>query len=851
MVGGVEAAVSLHIDRGDDVNARDDRGLTLLMLAAAKNRARICRLLLDSGADPWASDPSGNDARGIALSAGALDAAREIDSALGEAPRDSRTHCEIEQPRVGSQAPIPRGDELSEGSSEGAARLQNPPPPEAAARIEESIDVWQPEAMGHLEHVAVAPPAFERPDVEAEFSIGAEEPIDLSGWEPEEETPPPVGDASLALAPTAIHAAISRHEPVDDSANWSDFEAFLPEHAAPLPRTDNAEAATELRALLLRAFREGSVPSVAVDDFDGVVEAPTTAERKSPLRYVIEDLGAETDERFEYRAPHESFEVHVDPAETPDEEWAVDEALGFLADLESRRNDPMRHYMREAQRKALIGADEEVALAKTMESASREAVDCLALWPKGLALVFEAIDSVTAGERLASSIATGPRSENDGRAPGAVDASPDPESAAGSEAVADTETGDEELGRDGLDEAILFDIAQSLRNLVDLADAPSALIRATLRQLGLSRPFLLRMADYADDTDPARRFLGSTRRLSAARDRMAGANLRLVLSHAKRYLFSGIPMGDLIQEGNIGLLRAVDKFDWRRGYKFSTMATWWIRQQISRCVADTALAIRLPAHFRDDVYLIERAGKDLEKSLGKAPSIERLAARLDMKPGKVATLLRAVSAPLSIEELEEELAGAGSVAPDPFDALDASQLGEALAAALDGLDSKPAKVLRLRFGIGGAEPCTLEEVGQLFDVTRERIRQIEAKAMRRLMHPARADALRPWLDKEPPPKERKQEDPSAPKEAAGSDAPEPAEPAFEPAKEVDTGPRAMERVLARAAELGIAVERTGSGISSATWVLVDDEARDNQTRGVVRRLLALGFAHWPGRGYWK
>jgi RNA polymerase primary sigma factor len=332
---------------------------------------------------------------------------------------------------------------------------------------------------------------------------------------------------------------------------------------------------------------------------------------------------------------------------------------------------------------------------------------------------------------------------------------------------------------------------------------------------------------------------------------MAGANLRLVLSHAKRYLFSGIPMDDLIQEGNIGLLRAVDKFDWRRGYKFSTMATWWIRQQISRSVADAALAIRLPAHFRDDVYLIERAGKDLEKELGKPPSIERLASRLDMKPAKVAMLLRAVSTPLSIDDLEEELASAGSTAPDPFDALDASQLGDALAKALDGLDSKPAKVVRLRFGIGGAEPCTLEEVGQLFEVTRERIRQIEAKAMRRLMHPTRADALRPWLDKEPPPKTRKKEDSPAPTEAADADAPEPDEPAFESAQEVESGPKAMERVLARTAELGIAVEQTGSGISTATWVLVDDEARDNQTRGVVRRLLALGFMHWPGRGYWK
>lgn len=856
VVGGVEAAVSLHIDRGDDVNARDDRGMTPLMLAAAKNRARICRLLIAAGADPLATDAFGNDARDIALSAGARDAAREIDSAMGTAPCDAPITDEIEALYAIAPTTISQGDERSEESSEGASRLENLPLPTAIAPTEEVVDAWLPGEMDPSESISAVSMAVEIPEAEAELSIGDDALIDLSGWEPDEETPPPVGDASLALAPTAIHVALSLHEPVDDSADWSDFEAFLPEQAAPLPRSDNAKAATELRALLLRALREGSVPTSAVDDFDGVSEASTTADPKSPLRYVIEDLGAETDERFEYRAPHESFEVHVDPAETADEEWAIDEALSFLADLESRRNDPMRHYMREAQRKALIGADEEVALAKAMENASREAVDCLAQWPKGLALVFEAIDSVKAGDRLANSVVTGAREDdhNHGGASKLVDASPETESAARPDLATETKTDGEELGRNGLDEATLFAKTQSLRNLVESADASdpaSALIRAASHDLRLSRSFLLRLGDRADATEPARRFSAATRRLSAVRDRMAGANLRLVLSHAKRYLFSGIPMDDLIQEGNIGLLRAVDKFDWRRGYKFSTMATWWIRQQISRSVADAALAIRLPVHFRDDVHLIERAGKDLEKALGKAPSIEQLASQLDMNPGKVATALRAVSAPLSIDELEEELASAGSVAPDPFDALAASQLGEAIAAALDGLDSKPAKVVRLRFGIGVAEPCTLEEVGQLFDVTRERIRQIEARAMRRLMHPTRADTLRPWLDRAPSPKKRKQEDSPAPTEAAETDTQGPNEAAFEPAQEVDTGPEAMERLLARAAELGIAVEQIGSDISSATWVLVDDEARDNQTRGVVRRLLALGFAHWPGRGYWK
>ena len=864
VVGGVEPAVLLHIRRGDDVNALDDRGMTLLMLAAAKNRARICRLLIDAGADLWARDTTGNDALGIALGAGALDAAREIKFALEALPQDARTPIEAGALNVGAPASYLRGDERSDNIAESTGRVDDAPNSGFTSQCGEVSDTTAlsgPAAADALTPVVTPAMAVEAGANEAEFSIGDGSVLDLSGWEPDEEAPAPTNDASLAMVPIAIHRTISLHQPVDDAADWSDLEAFLPEHAAPMPKPENAEAAEDLRALLLRALREGSVPSSAVDDLDGVVEASGKAgvgDSKSALRYVIEDLGAETDERFEYRASHETFEVYVAPTESPDEEQALDDALAFLADLESRRNDPMRHYMREAQRKTLIGADDEVSLAKAMETAAKDAVEALAEWPRGLALVFEAIDAAKAGERLASAISTGPRSDSEIEAEFAdlsegADAFNEAAAAAIPEATDETEPPGEGTGREGLDPETLFAKAHALRELVESSGFPGAVassIRERLHELWLARAFLLKLADSVDDTEPARRFTEATRRLGAARDRMAGANLRLVLSHAKRYLFSGIPMDDLIQEGNIGLLRAVDKFDWRRGYKFSTMATWWIRQQISRCVGDTALAIRLPVHSRDEIYLIEGASKDLEKSLGKAPTIEQLASRLDLKPGKIATLLRATSTPLSIEELDDELVSIGAFAPDPCDSLETSQLVAALAAALDGLDSKPAKVLRLRFGIGGAEPCTLEEVGQLFDVTRERIRQIEAKAMRRLAHPARAVALLPWLDKEPKGRKPEQAESTYRAEAPRADTPEPPMAKTEIPRKVDTGPEALRRLLARASELGIAVEHTGSGVSSATWVLVD-EAGDNQTRGVIRRLLALGFMHWPGRGYWK
>jgi RNA polymerase primary sigma factor len=871
VVGGVEAAVKLHIDRGDDLNARDDRGRTPLMLAAAANRARICRVLIEARADVLARDASGNDALSIARAVGAADAAAEIESALTIlGHRAATAEPQIEPDSLTPLTDCASSDEPTQGI-EASNRVDQPPiPPPTLIEPENAGDGAGSGFADDGEPMA-ATLAGATHFAEQAFAIdGTTALIDLSNWEAEVQSAPPVGDASLAAAPAAVHRAISLHEPVDDSVDWSDFEAFLPEHATPFPSSDSVETASELRALLLRVLREGSVPSIAVDDLDGVSREFADDSPMSPLRYVIGDLGAETDERIEYRAPHESFEVHVDPGESADEEQAVDEALAFLDDLESHRNDPMRLYMREAQRRSLIGADEEVALAQIMENASREAVDALAEWPLGIARVLEAVEAARIGERLVTSIVAGQREEIDATPLAADEGSDVTLTATDSETSPELDGGDEADGLDELADATLFDKIASLQALVNSAAAGNvaqAQIRAALHALSLSRSFLLQLSDSAlgDDAEAAPRFLAATRRVAAARDRMAGANLRLVLSIAKRYLFSGIPMDDLIQEGNIGLLKAVDKFDWRRGFKFSTMATWWIRQQVSRSVADSAFAIRLPAHFRDDVLLLERETKDMEKSLGRAPTTEQLAARLGMRSGKVEMLIRAVSTPMSLDELEAELESIGAVAPDPFDALDAEQLGEALAASLDALDSKQAKVVRLRFGIGGTEPCTLEQVGQLFDVTRERIRQIEVQAMKRLMHPTRLDKLRPWLGEDSPgeaAKPARAHNANAPGASFGEvrDVAEPKrnhgtvpdETNGPQTAEIDgrCDPDALERVLARASELGIVVECTGDGISRATWVNVD-EPRDNQTRGLVRRLLAMGFMHWPGKGYWK
>jgi len=850
VLGGVEIAVRLHIDRGDDLDSRDDRGLTPLMLAAARNKANICRLLIEAGVDRLARDPTGKDALAIANAAGAIDAAAVIESA-------NAIEC---APGI----PLAHVDAQGDSSDPSAA------PPNVGAAAEPSDGTAR-----------VEPPGEASTTNDAAFTIDDETSLfDLSGWETDAELPPPTGDPELAIAPTAIHRLISSHEPIDDSADWADFEAFLPEQAAPLRRAEDADSTAALRALLLRALREGSVPEIAVEDLCSGGAESRGAISAALQRYVMADLGAETDDRFEYRAPHESFEVYVDPVETIDEEEQINEAIAFLEDLESHRNDPMRLYMRDAQRRSLISAEEEIALAKAMEDAAERAVDALASWPLGIRRMFEAIDMARVGARPLNSITTGPRDDADAE-PERVSVEDGPDiveavSAIGKEAGGDSHVDTFDVddaacdhAGDSAAEPIVAGFLEQAAELLSLleseatADSKVSGAKLALISLSLARPFLLQLADAAigDSAEAASRFFAAAESLAAARDRMVGANLRLVLSIAKRYLFSGIPMDDLIQEGNIGLLKAVDKFDWRRGFKFSTMATWWVRQQVSRSVADSALAIRLPAHFRDDVILIEREKQALENSLARQASIQELAARVGMKPGKVETLLRAMSTPLSLEDLEAEFVQHGATAPDPFEAVDAVQLRHALSAALDELGPRPAKVVRLRFGIGVAEPFTLEEIGQLFDVTRERIRQIEAQAMKRLMNPLRLDKLRPWIDKDRPKKTGDSTvDPTAKDSTTSTDEPSPtthsdAAPSQTQTRPSDDShaagmPSALDRLLARASEMGFEVEHTGNGVSRATWVNVT-EAADNQTRGLVRSLVAMGFQHWPGKGYWR
>ncbi len=268
-------------------------------------------------------------------------------------------------------------------------------------------------------------------------------------------------------------------------------------------------------------------------------------------------------------------------------------------------------------------------------------------------------------------------------------------------------------------------------------------VRMYLREIG--RVSLL---TYDEEVSLAKRVEKADRK---AREKLINANLRLVVSIAKKYVNRGLTLLDLIEEGNIGLMRAVAKYDWRRGYKFSTYATWWIRQAITRAIADQARTIRIPVHMVETINKFNRISRKLMQELGREPTPEEVAVEMEVPPEKVREIIKVSQEPASLEAPvgEEEDSRLGDFIQDasasPSDQATQALLKDHIREMLDTLSPREAKVLEYRFGLEDGKQRTLEEVGKEFGVTRERIRQIEAKAIRKLRHPTRAKKLRDYL----------------------------------------------------------------------------------------------------------
>ena len=733
VVSGVESAVQLHIDRGDNINARDKNGFTALMLAAARNKFSICKLLLSAGADKDLLAPSGMSAHAIAVDAGAQDVAilfEELALSFSRiAPVDMRTTTEIAQKSLFT-------DEHTMGGAVHCAPIGF-----KGIGITD-LNLWTDE----IDQVC------------SEDALG----FDLLGWETEDETAVPEVNPAIAENAKAIQEFISNHEPFDSSEGWDDVEIYLPDASLPLARAEDAEARNLLRLLLLRAVREGSVPKDAIEALSLNADRSANVEAELLLTMVIGDLGSEVDDRFEYVSDNENFEVFVNPEETFDEADKVAGALGLLENLESRYSEPLRLYQKEFQRQKLISAEDEVNFGQAMESALEEALDALAAWPRGIEITLARGAMVEAGQKPLSWLSTSPaepqvdlESENlvdddlDTLVRRQVDDHGDIDDGADPDMDSDAQTGASSPTNRFADEfsaalACLADLTIS----TERSSSAYKAARSSLASLRLCRRFLSELADIQID-DPANlasRYVSAIRSYQRARDRMALANLKLVFHHAKKYLYSGEPLDDLAQEGNLGLLKAIDRYDWRRGFKFSTYATWWIRQHISRYIADKCRTIRLPVHIYEQVQRIARLVQDLEIEYGRSATIDELAAKANMSARKLYEIQRIVQEPLPIQDLQIDEVIAPDAqsyysSPDPFESAVTSQTHLKVGEILATLKPKEEQVLRLRFGIGIPEALTLEDVGLRYEVTRERVRQIEAKALQRLRMPSKFDLL--------------------------------------------------------------------------------------------------------------
>ncbi len=858
VMAGVESAVQLHIDRGDDINARDSNGLTLLMLSAAKNKAAMCRLLLNAGADGALLDSVGRTAHAIAIAAGAQQAVEVLQPLVPEP-------LTISEP---AQAPAIDDVPVTLTDHESVA--------------EPTFDVASAEESPQASIAAPMPPPILEDD---------EEGFSLFDWEPEDELLPPELDPVLVAEASAAQAAISAHEPIDSSADWDDVDAFLPEQSVPFIRKDDVETRSHLRLLLLRAYREGSVPSMEIESLSMNADGSANPEFEALLTLVVNDLGAEVDERFEYAAPDEDFTIFVSPQESEEEEERIDNAMHFIDSTASRRAEPLRLYLRDFQKIKLISGDEEVALAQRMEQQHKRALYALALWPYGVEEVLAAGRLVQAKKRTLFSMSMGPLEAQ----PELNDTDDEPVILAAVESSSDESDEEAEESPITSDNAasLFFDallrLSESVTNPVSASSTDE--IREHLDSLRLTTSFLFGLAKTAatDSHESADAFVAAITGYLQAREQMAAANLKLAFHIAKKYLYSGEPLDDLAQEANIGLMKAVERFDWRRGYKFSTYATWWIRQQVGRAVADTVRTIRIPVHVHDKLQKLSKETRAFESENGRPPEPAEIAESLGISLRILGTLERIPQEPTSIDDdFDEELIDASAydslVSPDPFESCAESQFCRTVDSVILTLKRKEEKVTRLRFGIGVNNSFTLEEVGVAYGVTRERIRQIEAKSLRKLRNPIYSNRLLlalygslPVRGKEPlscdvSADEADEADGAIVEEiitAVGQT------PRIDPFSEINedtityvetSSPneahessaliqlpmpsKSLGRLLSQMEDAGVHVLDDRQGTSGKIWVDVAHTS-DGQYRKLVRKLLAVGFEFSPGKGYWK
>lgn len=733
-ISGVETAIKMHIRRGDDLDARDGSGATPLILAAGRRRKGAVRLLLDAGANPTLADLSGMDALAHALKGGCPETIAVLTEAVARlaAPEPSTEPAvEIAEPTAEEVESLRSVEPEAPPPMVETHEIEAPPTQEETVEaVSTADDDLPPTTIEESSSVAVettSGPASEvTPKDEPDVLALDDEPLEdlfADDWEAEEEMFVPEGDETVAEAARQVHEAIGRHKVVDHDEDWGDVDLHLPVRAAPLARDEGGGAVGDL---LLAALREGMVSENQLIHVCSNADGSRNEEAERLLTFVAGELGATV---VEWTG---SDEVHLLSDASMEEDCLLTEAAEFAEDLASGRNDPFRFFAK-GIRGDLLDAEEEIALGREMEEAGRAALSALAAWPEGLSAVFDAADRVAAGEADAESFSAGP------------EPSSDEEPVSRSVGTAEDEDDDEAE----LDEEAAFFVSAVAAVKACRGDARRA--AEALEEARLTRGFLMELADKVGADRAGRDFVEALGRQAKARESMILCNLRLALSIAKKHLWSGIPFDDLVQEANIGLMKAVERYDWRRGFRFSTYATWWIRQQVSRSIADTGRVVRAPVHIQETARKVLRERESAEARLGRPETESETARRIGMSLAKTRMLLAMFEDVASLDEVDpdsglsraEGLVDEGT--SDPAVVAERASLRRTLLGMLEDLDERARDVILLRFGLMDDDAMTLEEVGQHFGVTRERIRQIESKTIRRLSHPNKRDVLWPFM----------------------------------------------------------------------------------------------------------
>ncbi|EKN4894993.1 TPA: sigma-70 family RNA polymerase sigma factor [Yersinia enterocolitica] len=706
-ISGVEAAVTFHILRGDDLDARDSSGSTPLILAASRKNSGAVRLLLDAGANPMLVDPKGMNALAYALRANCPETVGILSEAFNMSPLESSESEEVitENQEEISSCFDKISDDQASGSESHAVGKNIPTFPEYHSEF-----IFPKVTTRYI--LDVAPLSLDPFPLDAEFE---------DYWEVEINPVAPVGDQHVAELVKNVHKAIGQHKAVDNDEDWGDVDLYLPVIKSIL---GNGRGDYTLRTFLLAAIRDGVVSK---ENLVEICLNPDGSRNEDFERFIgvaVGELGAIVDEQSGATINDTSLDES-----SLEEKLLLEEAIEFIKDLASDHNEPFRFYSKDI-RCRLLEAQEEIALSREMEEAWQDVLSVLAQWPEGLAVLFDNAEKVLRGEADAGAFSTGPDSVVE-------------DEATEQEDVYD-EDGEEKEHDAG--SAFVTAIAAVRSKVGDFQRTKEALEAAKL-----TRGFLYELAERAKDDSTAKGLVDALERQSYARDRMIQCNLRLALSIAKKHRWSGVPIDDLVQEANIGLMKAAERYDWRRGFRFSTYATWWIRQQITRSIADKSRCVRAPVHIQDKAWKIIRERDDIELRGGYPELNLDTAKRLGMPLSKLWTLLSMFDDAVSLDEIGSNMECArvdllvNQNDLEPSRLVEQSSLCSTLSGMLEELDARSRAVILYRFGLGNIEAMTLEEVGQIFGVTRERIRQIEFKAICKLSSEKRKEILAPFM----------------------------------------------------------------------------------------------------------